>query len=64
MDSRWEDSVSHREPSQAPCDNLEGWDGGMRGLKEGEKIYIYMCVCVCKIKADSHCCMAETNTTL
>ena len=44
MDGWWEDSVSHREPSQALCDNLEGWDGGMGGLKE--RIYFM---------ADSHC---------
>ena len=41
------------------CDNLKGWDrvegkeGGSRGRSH---IYILM--------ADSHCCMAETSTTL
>ena len=43
MDSWWEDSVSHREPSWALCDNLERWDGGMGGLKD--RIYFM---------ADSH----------
>ena len=40
------------------CDNLEGWDGvgGGREVQEGGDISILM--------ADSHCCMAETNTTL
>ena len=37
-------------------DSLEGWDGGLgREVQEGGDIYIPM--------ADSHCCMAETNTT-
>ena len=40
------------------CDNLEGWDGvgGGREVQEGGDISILV--------ADSHCCMAETNTTL
>ena len=40
------------------CDNLEGWDGVGHGreVQEGHVMYIPM--------ADSHCCMAETNTTL
>ena len=40
------------------CDNLEGWDGvgGGREVQEGGDISILM--------ADSHCCTAETNTTL
>ena len=40
------------------CDNLEGWDEGEAGGKaqEGRAICILM--------ADSHCCMAETNTML
>ena len=42
-----------------PCDNLEGWDrgeGGGREVQEGGDIGILV--------ADSHCCMAEANTTL
>ena len=40
------------------CDDLEGCDGGRSGkeVQEGGDICILM--------ADSHCCMAETNTTL
>ena len=40
------------------CDNLEGWDwvGGGREVSEGGDISIPM--------ADSHWCMAETNTIL
>ena len=38
-------------------DDLEGWDGGEgREAQEREDICIHM--------ADSHCCIAETNTTL
>ena len=43
----------HRELSWH-CDDLEGWDWG--GVRAGGDI----CVPV----ADSHCCTAETNTTL
>ena len=40
------------------CDDLEGWDGGWVGkeVQEGGVICIHI--------ADSHCCMAETSTTL
>ena len=40
------------------CSNLEGWGGKGAGRKvqEGGDI----CISV----ADSHCCMAETNTSL
>ena len=40
------------------CDDLEEWDGEWMGgsFKKEEYIYILM--------VDSHCCMAETNTTL
>ena len=38
------------------CDNLEGWDGvGRRFKRKGD---------MCILMADSHCCMAEPNTTL
>ena len=39
-------------------DDLEGWGGrrGGREVQEGGDICILM--------ADSHCCMAETDTTL
>ena len=40
------------------CDDLEEWDGawvGRRFKKEGD---------ICILTVDSHCCMAETNTTL
>ena len=42
------------------CDDLEGWDGGVRreGDHEGGDIYIYMHI------ANSLHCTAETNTTL
>ena len=40
------------------CDNLERWDaGGWEGGSRGRE-YIYI------LTADSHCCTAETNTTL
>ena len=40
------------------CDSLDGWDGagGGREVQEGGDMCILM--------ADSHCCMAETNTTM
>ena len=40
------------------CDNLEEWDGVEDGgdVQEGGDMCILM--------ADSHCCMAEANTTL
>ena len=46
------------EPSLAPCDDLERWDGrgGGRLRREGIYIHIYM--------TDLYRCMAETNTTL
>ena len=37
------------------CDDLEGWEGGLKGRGYGDK---------CIHKADSTCCTAETNTTL
>ena len=43
------------------CDDLEGWDGaglelpGREAQDEGV---------ICILIADSHCCTAETNTTL
>ena len=38
------------------CDDLEGWNGGSgREAQEGGDM--------CTFTADSHCCMAETNTT-
>ena len=42
------------------CDDLEDWDGEWMGgrFKKEEYIYIYI------LMVDSHCCMAETNTTL
>ena len=42
--------------SLVPCDDLEGWDGGGSEAQEEEDI--------CILRADSHCCAAETNTTL
>ena len=36
------------------CDDLEGWDG--TEAQEGGNIYIVIIY--------SHCCMAESNTTL
>ena len=42
----------------ALCDNLEGWDGRGSGrqVQEGGDICILM--------GDSHCCIAETYTTV
>ena len=40
------------------CDNLEGWDG-VRDRREAQKGGD-----ICILVADSHCCMAETKTTL
>ena len=37
-------------------DELEGYGGGGGEAQEGEGI--------CVLIADSHCCIAETNTTL
>ena len=41
-----------------PCDDLEGWDGGL-GEREGHEGGA-----ICLLVADSHCRTAETNTTL
>ena len=39
------------------CDDLDGWNGGSgREAQEGGDM--------CTFMADSHCCMAKTNTTL
>ena len=51
----------HRELSLVLCNDLKGWEAGGGGVVAGcstkkEGIYVYM-------KADSHCCPAETNTT-
>ena len=43
-------------------DTLRGEVGRGRQAQDGGNIYIYVCVCI--IMADSHCCTAETNTTL
>lgn len=47
-----------RELNLVLCDNQEGWDGagGGREVQEGGD--------ACTLTADSHCCRAETNTTL
>ena len=48
----------YRDLNPVFCDNLEEWDGvrrGEGGSREGNS---------CIFMADSHCCMAETNTTL
>jgi len=42
--------------SAALCDNPEGLLSGGREVKEGGDI--------CTLMADSHCCTAETNTTM
>ena len=56
--SYWEEAaVWHRELSSVLCDNLKGRDADSeREAPEGGDI--------CTNTADSHCCMAETNTTL
>ena len=54
-DSCWEAVVQHRELKPVLCDDLERWDG--RGAHEGGRLNISI------LMADSHCCMAETNTT-
>ena len=56
--SSWEASyLSAGAPlNSVRCDDLEGWDGGEREAQEEEDI--------CILRADSRCCMAETNTTL
>ena len=58
VDSQWEFAVCLRELKQQLCINLEGWHGEGDGkeVQEGGDISILV--------ADSHCCMAETNTTL
>ena len=40
------------------CDNLKGWDG----VEVGGRFKVGGDVCI--LMADSHCCTAETNTTL
>ena len=53
-----EAAVQHRELSFVLCDYLEEWDGRWsekEALEEGD---------ICILRADSHCCTAETNTTL
>ena len=69
-DSQWEAAVQHRELNLLLCDDLdgEGWDeeAGEREAQEGGErereryIYIYIYI----VTSNSHCCTAETNTTL
>ena len=40
------------------CDNIECWNGVEGGRKVQKGGYIYT------LRADSHCCMAESNITL
>ena len=50
----------HRELSLVLCDDLMGWEwwaeGGGSEAQEGWDIFMQI--------VDSHCCTAETNTTL
>ena len=58
------------------CDDLEGWDGGVGGRSNRERIYIYMCThththiytythtYIYIYTAASFHCAAETNTML
>ena len=57
-ESRWEFAVWNRELNPVLCDNLEGWggEGGGTEVQEGGN--------KCIPKADSHWCVAETNTML
>ena len=42
-----------------PCDDPDGWDGGLVGGRlNNEGIYVYMHM------ADSHCCPAEANNVV
>ena len=54
INSWWEVTTEHREPTLALCDDLErvGWGQ----LREAMDTYIIM--------TDFHCCTAETNRTL
>ena len=51
--SWWEAAVEPRQPSSGLCDDLEGREGAGGG---GRGIRTQM--------TGSHCCTAETNTTL
>ena len=58
VDSQWEFALWLRELKPGLCKNLQGSDGerGGREVQEGEDVYIPV--------ADSHWCIAETNTRL
>ena len=58
IDNQWEFAVCLRELKQGLCINLEEWDGEGDGreVQEGGDI--------CTPRADSCCCVAETNTIL
>ena len=55
-DLQVEVTVWHRKLSSVLCDDLEGWDWGVREAQEEGSICIH--------KADPHCCTAETNMAL
>ena len=59
-ESWWEAAAWHRELSLVLCDDLYRWEcGGEGGGKEAQEGWdIFMQI------VDSHCCTAETNTTL
>ena len=58
VDSEWEFAIDAGNPKLVLSDNLKAWDsmGDGREAPEGGDLCILM--------ADSHYCMAETNTTL
>ena len=59
--------MQHRVPSRALSDHLEGWDRSWeRGSRRREYIYAHALTHTHThtLMADSHYCMAETNTTL
>ena len=50
------DSYWDRKLSSVLCDDPEEWDGGWKEAQKGENIRVFL--------TDSHCCTAETNSTL
>ena len=56
IESKWNSCIAQGAQLEL-CDDLEKWDGGVEGeAQEGGD--------TCIIIADSHCCIAETNTAL
>ena len=42
IDSQWEAAVEHRELKAVLCDDLDEWDGEVRGGVKREQTYVYI----------------------